>query len=144
MDARELQTTPRGFKLSARSLSRLEGVHPDLVKVVLRAIEITEIDFMVTEGVRSVARQKELFAAGASQTTRSRHLPTSNQCGLSCAVDLAAMVEAEVRWDWPLYTKLAKAMKCAALELRVPIEWGGDWQSLVDGPHFQLPWRAYP
>lgn len=132
------------FKLSPRSLSRLDGVHPDLIKVVKRAIELTEIDFMVTEGVRTAARQQQLVSAGASQTTRSRHLPTANRCGLSCAVDLAAMVGTEVRWDWPLYPKLAKAMKAAAIELGVPIEWGGDWKSLVDGPHFQLPWRTHP
>lgn len=132
------------FRLSARSLSRLEGVHPDLVKVVKRAIELTEVDFMVTEGVRTAARQQQLVAAGASQTSRSRHLPTANKCGMSCAVDLAAMVGAEVRWDWPLYPKLAKAMKAAAAELGVAIEWGGDWKTLVDGPHFQLTWKAYP
>lgn len=132
------------FQLSARSLSRLEGVHPDLVKVVMRAIEISDIDFMITEGVRSSARQKELVAAGASQTSRSRHLPTVNQCGMACAVDLAAMVGREVRWDWPLYPKLACAMKEAAAELNIPIEWGGDWKSLRDGPHFQLPWSTHP
>lgn len=132
------------FQLSARSLSRLDGVHPDLVKVVKRAIELSDIDFMVTEGVRSAARQAELVKAGASQTGRSRHLPSVNKCGVACAVDLAAMVGAEVRWDWPLYPRLAKAMKAAALELNVPIEWGGDWKSLRDGPHFQLTWKAHP
>jgi peptidoglycan L-alanyl-D-glutamate endopeptidase CwlK len=135
---------PKGFKLSARSLSRLDGVHPDLVKVVKRAIELSDIDFMVTEGVRSKDRQQQLVAAGASQTTRSRHLPTANKCGVSCAVDLAAMVGNEVRWDWPLYATLAKAMKAAAKELAVPIEWGGDWKSLKDGPHFQLSWSTHP
>jgi peptidoglycan L-alanyl-D-glutamate endopeptidase CwlK len=73
----------------------------------------------------------------------SRHLPTAKKCGLSCAVDLAAMVGTEVRWDWPLCPKLAKAMTAAADELRVPIEWGGGWK-MMDGPHFQLTWKAYP
>lgn len=132
------------FKLSQRSLSRLEGVHEDLVRIVKRAIQVTEIDFVVTEGVRSAARQKELVAAGASQTQRSRHLPSVNKCGMSCAVDLAALVGNEVRWDWPLYAKLNRAMKAAAAELNIPVEWGGDWVSLKDGPHFQLPWNRYP
>jgi peptidoglycan L-alanyl-D-glutamate endopeptidase CwlK len=59
------------------------------------------------------------------------------------AVDLAAVVGTEVRWDWPLYDKLSGFMKAAAKELNIPIEWGGDWK-FKDGPHFQLPWKEYP
>jgi len=125
------------FVLGAKSLKTLTGVHPDLVKVVKRAIEITEIDFTVTEGLRTVARQKQLVAAGASQTMKSRHITGH-------AVDLAALVAGKIRWDWPLYAKLAAAMKQAATEVGVPIEWGGDWRTLRDGPHFQLPWSKYP
>lgn len=121
------------FVLSKLSLSRLEGIHPDLVKVVKRAIEITEVDFRVSEGLRSKSRQAELVKVGASQTNNSRHLTGH-------AVDLVAMIGLEVRWDWPLYHKLADAMKQAAKELNVPIEWGGDWRTFKDGPHFQLPW----
>lgn len=121
------------FVLSKLSLSRLEGVHPDLVKVVKRAIEITEVDFRVSEGLRSKSRQAELVKVGASQTNNSRHFTGH-------AVDLVAMIGLEVRWDWPLYHKLADAMKQAAKELNVPIEWGGDWITFKDGPHFQLPW----
>lgn len=125
------------FVLGSRSLKMLTGVHPDLVKVVKRAIEITEIDFTVTEGLRTVARQRQLVAAGASQTMKSRHITGH-------AVDLAALVAGKVRWHWPLYAKLADAMKRAATEVGVPIEWGGDWRTLKDGPHFQLPWSKYP
>lgn len=125
------------FTLGTRSLKRLEGVHPDLVAVVKRAIEITEVDFTVLEGIRTLARQKELLAAGASRTLRSRHLTGH-------AVDLGAWVGRQVRWDWPLYNKIAKAMKQAAREINQPIEWGGDWRSFKDGPHWQLPWREYP
>ena len=124
------------FALGAKSLARLEGVHPDLVRVVKRAIEITPIDFTVTEGLRTVERQRALVAAGASPTTKSRHITGH-------AVDLAAIVMGEVRWDWPLYAKLAGAMKAAARELAIPLEWGGDWK-MKDGPHFQLPWANYP
>ena len=125
------------FVLSKRSLAKLEGVHPDLVRVVKRAIELSEIDFCVTEGVRTLERQAQLLKAGASRTMKSRHLTGH-------AVDLAAMMGGEIRWDWPLYSKLALAMKKSANELDVPLEWGGDWKAFKDGPHFQLPWKEYP
>ena len=120
------------YTLSKKSRDRLVGVHQDLVKVVERAIEITEIDFAVLEGVRSKTRQEHLVKAGASQTMRSRHLTGH-------AVDLGAYVAGSVRWDWPLYHKLAVAVKQAAAELQIPIEWGGDWTTFKDGPHWQLP-----
>jgi len=125
------------FKLSKRSLVRLAGIHPDLVKVVKRAIEITTVDFAVLEGLRSPERQQELVKSGASTTLRSRHLTGH-------AVDLGAFVDGAVRWDWPLYYKIAKAVKQAAKELNIPIEWGGDWKTFKDGPHYQLPWKEYP
>lgn len=125
------------FKLSQRSLQRLDGVHPDLAAVVARAIQLTTVDFGVIEGVRSLAKQKEYVAVGASNTLNGRHLTGH-------AVDLAAYIGNTVRWDWPLYYKLADAMKAAAAELKIPIEWGGDWKTFKDGPHFQLPWKQYP
>jgi peptidoglycan L-alanyl-D-glutamate endopeptidase CwlK len=125
------------YVLGERSKSRLEGVHPDLVKVVERAIEITEVDFAVIEGLRTLSRQKELLAKGATTTLNSRHLSGH-------AVDIAAWVDGTIRWDWPLYHRLAKAMKDAAAELEVDIKWGGDWNSFPDGPHFQLDWKTYP
>lgn len=125
------------FKLSQRSKDRLKGVHPDLVKVVEHAIEITTVDFAVLEGLRTPERQKVLKEAGASQTLNSRHITGH-------AVDLGAWVDGEVRWDWPLYNQIAKAMKAAAAELNIPIEWGGDWRTFKDGPHFQLPRKEYP
>lgn len=125
------------YSLSSKSLGRLAGVHDDLVSVVERAIQITEVDFAVTEGLRTKSRQKELFDAGATTTMNSRHLTGH-------AVDLGAWVTGGIRWDWPLYHKIAAAMKQAADELGVAIEWGGDWESFKDGPHFQLSWQAYP
>lgn len=124
------------FRLSARSLSRLEGVHPHLVRVVKRAIELTPVDFTITEGLRTRERQLQLVAAGASQTKNSRHLTGH-------AVDVAALVGGEVRWDWPLYGRIAAAFKQAASEEGVDIVWGGDWKTLRDGPHFELNRNVY-
>jgi len=125
------------FALSNKSLGRLAGVHPRLQAVVKLAITISTVDFAVLEGIRTIERQKELLAAGASKTMRSRHLTGH-------AVDLGAIVGGQVRWDWPLYDQIAIAMGQAAAQLDTPIEWGGDWVSFKDGPHFQLPWEMYP
>lgn len=133
------------MKLNSTSYSRLRGVHPDLVRVVMRCAEDwTEKDtgFIVTCGVRTMEEQKLLKAKGASKTLRSRHLRAAN--GYAHAVDLACSVKDQVRWDWPLYDKLAKRMKAAAKKENVPLEWGGDWKTFKDGPHFQLPWVQYP
>lgn len=151
------------YKLGKRSQERLKGLHPDLVKVVERAIAISKVDFTVIEGRRSVERQEELVAKGASKTMDSRHLTGH-------AVDVAPWVNNTVEWnDWSYYYLLAAAMKQAAFELRVPLEWGAIWdrqmtqlsddleeevkaykkrraprKAFLDGPHFQLPKGAYP
>ena len=125
------------FKLGKRSLERLEGVHEDLRAVIERAIEITPIDFTVLEGLRSLERQRKLYNSRASTTMNSRHLTGH-------AVDIAPYVDGEVRWDWPLYYPVAAAVKKAAVELNVDVEWGGDWSKFKDGPHWQLPWEDYP
>jgi peptidoglycan L-alanyl-D-glutamate endopeptidase CwlK len=119
--------------LSDRSMRRMAGVHPELVRIVTHADTLRAIDFQVVEGMRSAKRQKELLAAGATTTLRSRHLTGH-------AVDLAVFVEGKLRWDWPLYHRLASVMRHAADEIGIPLEWGGDWKSFKDGPHFQLPW----
>lgn len=125
------------FKLSNRSLSRLEGVHPDLVKVVKEAIQHTEVDFGVTEGIRTKERQKELYESGKSKTMNSRHITGH-------AVDLVAWVDGGISWARAPYKKIAEAMFESAKELDVNISWGGGWESFYDGPHFQLDWKDYP
>lgn len=125
------------FVLGNRSIQRLDGVHQHLKLVVHEAIKLSSIDFTVLEGLRTKERQRILFDQGATTTMNSRHLTGH-------AVDLGAWVDGEVRWDWPLYHKIAEAMKTAAAIQRIPIEWGGDWKTFPDGPHFQLPWGAYP
>lgn len=126
------------YRLSSRSLGRLIGVHPHLASVVHRAIEITAVDFSVVEGLRTLAKQREYFLKGKSTTMRSRHLTGH-------AVDLAPWVNGTIDWETPAgYEGVARAMKGAALELGIPLEWGGDWRTFVDKPHWQLPWGAYP
>lgn len=125
------------FAFGSRSLKRLEGVHPDLVKVMKKAIACSPIDFTVLEGLRTLDRQKQLMASGATRTMNSRHLTGH-------AVDIAPLINGEVRWDWPLYHQLAAIVKKAAADLGVQIQWGGDWRSFKDGPHWELTWKAYP
>lgn len=120
-------------KLSKRSKLKLEGVHPDLVAVIERAAEIGP-DFIVTEGLRTLERQKELRRLGKSQTLNSRHLTGH-------AVDVA---DVKAKYDPEDMGAIATAMKQAADELRVPIKWGGDWRSFKDTPHFELDRKAYP
>jgi peptidoglycan L-alanyl-D-glutamate endopeptidase CwlK len=118
-------------------------VHRDLVRVVERARQAAP--FIVTEGVRTRARQAELVAIGASRTMNSRHL-TGHAVDLAYWLDDGdgAVEQGEIRWDWPLYEQLGAAMKAAAKEIGVPIVWGGDWTSFRDGPHFELDRKAYP
>lgn len=125
------------FKFGSRSLKRLEGVHCDLVKVMMHAISISDMDFTVLEGRRTLARQKVLLQQGATRTLKSRHITGH-------AVDIAPLVAGSVRWDWPLYNRLAKIIKQAAKEVGVTVEWGGDWKTFKDGPHWQLPHKGYP
>ena len=125
------------FRFSRRSEKNLEGVKPQLVAVVRRALELTEVDFGITEGLRTKERQKQLVAEGKSQTMNSRHLTGH-------AVDVVAYIGSQVSWEWPLYEKIAAAFRQASRELNIPVEWGGDWKTLKDGPHFQLPHGAYP
>lgn len=121
--------TKQMFKLSQKSLDKLTGVNPQLVKVVKTAIEITTIDFAVVEGLRSLERQKELVAKGASQTLESKHIAGN-------AVDLLAYIDNRGSWELQLYDNIADAMKIAAKELNVKIRWGAAWHinNIADYP----------
>lgn len=147
------------FKLSQRSLSKLEGVDERLVAVVKYAIGLSAVDFGVIEGVRSINRQRELVAKGASQTMKSRHIDGE-------AVDLMAYVGSRASWELNLYDDIADAMKKAAIACDVGIRWGAAWtvpdirawdgtmedamndyidtrrsqnrRPFIDGPHFEL------
>lgn len=132
--------------ISPTSEKRLQGVHPDLVRVVRRVAEDwadPDTGWIITCGRRTIEEQKLLFAKGATRTMNSRHIPGKD--GFSKAVDFACTIKGTPRWDWPLYGRLAKAVKAAAKAEGVPIEWGGDWTGgFKDGPHFQLPRSKYP
>lgn len=147
------------FKLSQRSLNNLEGVDERLVEVVKYAIEVTRTDFGVIEGLRTVERQRELVAKGASKTMNSKHIKGH-------AVDLLAYIGSRGSWELNLYDDIADAMRLGAIEVGVPIRWGAawnvpdirDWDStmqdamdyyvdtrrsqgrrpFIDGPHFEL------
>lgn len=151
------------WKFSKRSYANMVGVRPELVAVASRALLLSPVDFGITEGLRTRERQEQLVAAGASWTMDSRHLTGH-------ALDVVAYVRGEVRWDWPLYTQIANAWRGAALDLKIPIIWGGAWQRILndfsnaetaqedyvterrrqgrrptlDGPHFELDRSVYP
>ena len=129
--------------ISPTGLAKLDGAHADLRKVILRAAAISDMDFTVLEVLRTVERQKQLVAKGASKTMKSRHLPHVGD-GKSRAVDVAPLDDGQVSWAWPLYYRLAKIIKQAAVDVGVTVEWGGDWRSFKDGPHWQLSWTLYP
>ena len=122
--------------LNTRSLAALKGVHGDLARVVKRAAELSPTPFIITEGLRTVERQKELVAKGASKTMNSRHLTGH-------AIDFVPVVGGQITWKWPAFKPVADAFKKAALELGIQIEWGGDFRTFKDGPHIQLSHKVY-
>ena len=152
------------FKLSSRSKKKLDGVHPDMVAVVERAIELTDVDFGVTDGVRTLAAQKKLVASGRSQTMKSKHLIQDS--GYSHAVDVVAYDGKDVVWEINVYDNICDAFKQAAIEKGVAVKWGAAWSEgdirsykgtaefhmnryidlrrsqgrrpFIDGPHFEL------
>lgn len=133
------------------SVKRMEGLHPDLRKGLNVAIQLTPFPFRVIDGLRSLERQRELVRIGASKTMKSRHL-AHGRSGYSHAFDAVPLVdldrdgklETSEMFDWPLITKMSVYIKQAFADVKVPIEWGGDWRSFKDGPHWQLPWKVYP
>lgn len=122
------------FALSERDLSRMEGLHPDLVRVVRRLASFTTIPFFVVEGLRTEKRQALLLKSGASHTMNSRHLTGHAIC----------IVPVRDTWAWPMYYKLAAQMKAAAKLEGVALDWGGDWWRFKDGSHWELRWSKYP
>jgi peptidoglycan L-alanyl-D-glutamate endopeptidase CwlK len=129
--------------LDQRSEKNLQGVHPDLVRIVRACAQASPVAFTITEGLRTIERQKVLVASGASKTMNSRHI-TGHAVDVAALIDFDGDGDLDIRWDWPLYKKISDGMKASAKVLGIPIEWGGDWKSFKDGPHFQLPHKSYP
>lgn len=129
------------YYLSKRSEAHLEGVHPDLVAVVHRAIEITPYDFGVVRGVGTIEEQVEFVKTGASTTMDSKHIPGDD--GYSHAVDLAVYVDGVLHDDYKYFRKVIQAVFTAAIELGVQIEAGGLWRDFIDSPHIQLNSKYY-
>jgi peptidoglycan LD-endopeptidase CwlK len=124
-------------RFSQRSLKSMKGIHPELRRVINRALQESPRDFVVIEGLRTEERQRELVASGASKTMNSRHLTGH-------AVDLVPIGnDGKAAFDWPLYHQLAPAVKAAAEKDGVKIVWGGDWRTFKDGPHFELDRKVY-
>ena len=145
-------------KLSQKSYDNLRGVNQKLVDIVEIAIIETPVDFRVTEGLRSLSRQKHLVSIGASQTLDSKHLTGD-------AIDLVPW-DGGPRWEWPLIYRLAEHIRKVADIQRVSIRWGGAWdvqnftntvkspeelvaayvarrkkvgrKAFIDGPHYEL------
>lgn len=126
--------------LSKRSLHNLEGVHPDLVEVVKKTAEMIEdedIDFIITEGCRSIEQQRINVQKGASQTMHSRHLG-------GFAVDYVALLNGRVSYDEESMKRLSEYFLRAGAKLRIPLVWGGVWKTLHDTPHIELSKERYP
>ena len=128
--------------MDTRTEKNLKSVHPDLAKVFRLAYGRAAVKPVITSEPRTLAEQRKLVANGASRTMNSRHLPSSD--GFVRALDICFFIDGKISWKPSLYKTFADIMKAAAKELKIPIEWGGDWRTFKDGPHFQLPWKQYP
>lgn len=129
---------------SKRSLTNMSGIHPDLRRVLDRALQESPIDFVVIEGLRTMERQREMLRIKATTTLNSRHL-TGHAVDIYAYVDINAdgKVTFEEMSNARLMKQIADAIKAAARAENVPIVWGGDWRTFKDFPHFELSWREY-
>ena len=154
------------FVLGEKSRDEMRGVHPDLVRVFERGIEITSIDYGIHDGIRTPEEQARYVQTGVSTTLDSKHLPQAE--GFGHAIDAVPYVNGKLRWEWgPIY-HVASAIHQAANELDVKLRWGGVWdrvfndlngtpeglrravdayvarrkaikrRAFIDGPHFEL------
>ncbi len=141
MSASVQQRPANGFAFGAKSEAELAGVHPDLVLVTRRALEISVVDFSVHDGNRELEDQRAMVESGASQTLKSNHLKQAT--GFGHAVDLVPYIAGRERWEWvPIYS-IAAAMKQAAAEMGVAIRWGGCWEELETFEDPEIAMRAY-
>lgn len=125
------------YKFSTRSVKRLKGVHNDLVRVLILALQESTIDFGIAEGKRTLAKQKQYVREGKSQTLNSRHLTGH-------AVDIYAWADGASSWTKKDLRKVWNAIQAAAKLLGVEVKWGGNWRNFQDAPHFELSRAKYP
>ena len=133
-----------------RSIDNMQGLHPDLIRVLNRALQTSPTMFVVTEGLRTLGRQKELVRIGASKTLKSRHLKQAD--GYGHAFDFYAYVDTnsdgkiafEEMSNVRMMLGIADAIKKAAGDENVSITYGGDWRKFKDYPHFELNRAVYP
>lgn len=134
------------------SKNKLTEVHPDLVKVCNRALEIASSlnkDFSIIEGYRSAERQQDLFETGFSTIKNGG----KHNCKPSLAIDFAPyhakhgaltgnptqtrelakltsraydLVNTIILGEFMI---IATCFQLAAKELGVVITWGGDWNN---------------
>ena len=130
------------------SLNSLKGIHPDLVRVMTKAILTTPVDFTITDGVRTLAMQQALYAKGRTSPGRivtnadgvknkSNHQIKSD--GYGYAIDLYPYINGKIDFN-DKENKLpviSAHILATANCLGVKVEWGGNWKFL-DKPHFQL------
>lgn len=154
------------YSLGAKSRAELAGVHPELVRVVERAIQLTSQDFSVHDGLRTIVEQREYVRRGVSKTMNSMHMRQPD--GFGHAVDLVPYINGVLRWEWKPIFQIAAAVHQAAKEIGTPLIWGGVWDraflslpgtaigmeasvnayvarrrslgktAFIDGPHWQL------
>jgi len=129
------------YELSSKSLSKLKGVHPDLVRVAKRAIELTSIDFGISDGVRTQTRQLELVGQGKSETENSKHLLQSS--GYGHAIDVYAWVNGKANWTNRMYGPIVQAFVTAAIEEEVQLRFGHLWLTFWDSVHIELDSEYY-
>lgn len=125
------------FSLSSKSQIKLALVHKDLQTLVNSAIKESAVEFIITEGLRTLARQEELLKARATTTMNSRHLTGH-------AVDVAAIINGVADWHPNLYNHIADAFLSESAKLDIPIVWGGTWLTFKDLCHFELNRKFYP
>lgn len=125
------------YRFSTGSKNNLATVKPLLQKVVNRAFGYQIIDITVSEGIRTIERQKEMVEKGLSQIMNSNHL-TGNAIDLYPYVNGRLINDNKTEEDLRYWKTLALCMKCASYELGILIEWGGDWTDFIDMPHFEL------
>jgi peptidoglycan L-alanyl-D-glutamate endopeptidase CwlK len=126
------------YKLSKRSYERLNGIDAILIAIVTESIKESPFDFGIPRsgGLRTAEEQYILFKDGKSKCDGFKK-KSYHQSGK--AFDIFAYVDGSASWDKEHLTAIARHIqKIAKDQFNVDLEWGGDWKSFRDMPHFQI------